>query len=326
MPKSKACPHYFSIIFAVCAMAILLSEQLSWSESYKDILELEYSSVSGNAGRESVLKIYTDGNVYYQKDGGYKYNGLKTDYSKSVINFTNSTITAEERRRLKTVLKSNHFFSMKESYVAKHPVSDKGGSCIKISKPLIKNVCVEDTSDVPKSYYNIIEKLEQFIDSLPKNYLRVQSKYKLKQWPYSSEIKLSELKDKSFLNEELFNYFIREINKENALLFEDGTIFLPVISCQGLPFKEFYKNEDCRFGLYPAKIISWPTSLNIKLSDIGEDGVFIGSKNYQEIKKLLENRYSEDLILENSVVQGSYAYRLYLSLDRKIEEVKRKNK
>lgn len=333
MPKSKACPHYFSIIFAVCAMAILLSEQLSWSESYKDILELEYSSVSGMTGRESVLKIYNDGNVYYQTDGGYKYDGTKTDYSKKVINFTNSTTTLTERRRLKNVLESNKFFSLEDSYMAKYPISDKGGSCIKVSKPLNKTVCAEDGSNVPESYYNIVREVDQISDRiikrLPKNYLAVKTKYKLKQWPYSYKIKLSEVRDKSFLDEELFNYFVNLLKEKNVLSSEDDLVFLPYITCQGLPFVEFSKNSDCRFNLHSGKIIIWPTRFNVRLSEIGGERVFIGNEKYQQIKGVMETAVGYlDVFIENNIFQDTYAYRLGLELSwgQKIEEVKRKNK
>ena len=324
---SKKQTLHTPIIFAVVLTVLFVRQQPSWSEPASDILELDYSSVSGKTGRESVLKVYNGGNVYYQTDGGYKYEGTKTDYSKRVISFTSSTITAEERRRLKTVLERNNFFSLKDSYSTIGFATDTGRSCIKVSKPINKTVCVEDGSGAPENYYVIIGKLIQLIDNLPKNYLRVQAKYKLKQWPYSFKIKLSELKNKYFLNEELFDYFIREIIKENALPFEDDILFLPSISCQGLPFKVFSRNEDCRFSLYPAKIIKWQTNLNVKLSDIGEDRVFIGNANYQIIKNLVENakaRY-ENLIVEDKIEQDTYAYRLELSLNQKIEETIRKH-
>lgn len=301
------------IFFVICIELLSAGWQPLLSQSSDDSFELEYSQKGGKTGQDETLKIFNNGNVYYQKPVTTDFRGNK------VIYFTNSTITQEEKKKLKSVLERNRFYSMEDSYESKAYIYDGTTYCIRVTKPVIKNVCAGYGGDAPRKLFDIVKELNQLIESLPKNYLAIRAKYKLTKWPYPNKIRLSDLTNKSQLDEELFNYFIQEIKRKDSLPFEDGVIYEPSITCQGTPFKEFSKNDDCRFSLGQVNILEWPTNFNIKLSDISGERVLIENKNYQAIKNFLEG-IQYGLILENEISENSYVYMLELSYNEKIEK------
>ncbi len=302
----KQCVVLFSVF-----MSFVFLNCKEYSATEPNIYEnynLVYNISGGFGGMNKTLWIFEDKEVKYT---GRSYNIKSEMDDQSLLGIYELFV-------------ENDFFELDSLYMPDQQIMDginvrlefesaTRSNSIYLSTHYI-NYVMSDTT-VKVKLRNIFGYLDEYINTLTNSVdmgnVTIRSKAILEEWPFGDKISLSDYLNKSVgVDEEVFN-FLKEKHQldDNVKYFQDGLIY-QLVGSGGYAFS--YSDLDTFYiNIYnPKEGMLWP--LELKLSDITDDGIVVEGDAYIMIKDTLNTSYYPRYFYDTAMETGEYVYEIDL--------------
>ncbi len=274
---------------------------------------VKYQVVGGEVGYNNILTIYKDGKVKYHASA-----------SGNVLSNLESKLDQKQIESLIETFNKNKFLSFKDEYIPSTPIMDDMIHAITYTYNFkAKTVTASGVGNPPEQFSIILSELSRIIENLTKSVnsgiIKIERKYILEEWPFSSRVRLSDyLYERVSVDEDVFNQFKKNYQEGKEVLYFENEWIYGIGNSGGFALS-YEKLKEFHITIHSkSEPIQWYTDIGIRLADIHEKGIFIQGYAYQRIKGYTESNKYPIYFIEDELKTGNYVYEIrMLRGDRK---------